>query len=323
MKERHFGDAREPNIRLRIRTQLWRRSLLPLILLMPLVAACGDDETAPGPADPSTGTVTMQLGDRPFRLYVPGSYTSTQPVPLVVGLHGYTSNSAEMESYFELAAQAELRGFLYAMPDGSLDRGGDQFWNATNACCDIFRTGVDDSTYLSQLIETVKRSYAVDATRVYLIGHSNGGYMSHRMACDHADQITAIVSLAGVTWTDPTRCAPSRPVSVLQIHGTKDEVVAYVGGAFDAGTVYPGAEETAARWREMNGCTEVADTTTPAKDLDNQVAGTETAVTVYKDGCGNGTRVELWRMEGSRHVPALSDAFAPAVIDFFYTSVSS
>jgi polyhydroxybutyrate depolymerase len=306
-----------------IRTQSWRRGFLPLILLMPLAAACGDVGTTPEPADPSTEIVTVQLGDRPFRLYVPSSYISTQPVPLVVGLHGYTSHSAEMESYFKLVAQAELRGFLYAMPDGTADRGGDQFWNATNACCDIHRTGVDDATYLSHLIETLKQSYAVDATRVYLIGHSNGGYMSHRMACDHADQITAIASLAGVTWTDPTRCAPSRPVSVLQIHGTTDDVVAYAGGAFDAGTAYPGAEETVARWRDMNGCTDVADTTVPAKDLDNDVAGAETVVIAYTDSCGNGTRVELWSMKGSEHVPALSDAFTPAVIDFFYASASS
>jgi polyhydroxybutyrate depolymerase len=312
------------NGRHRPRTQLWLRSLLPLMLiLMPLAAACGDNSTTPRPSAPADATVTVQLGDRPFRLYVPRSYTSAQPVPLVVGLHGYTSHSAQMESYFKLAEQARQRGFLYAMPDGTVDRRGDQFWNATNACCDISRTGVDDSTYLSQLIDKVKQSYAVDAGRVYLIGHSNGGYMSHRMACDHADQITAIASLAGVVWNDPSRCAPSRPVSVLQIHGTTDGVVAYAGGAFGASTVYPGTEETVARWRDMNGCTDVADTTVPAKDLDNDVAGAETVVIAYTDSCGNGTRVELWSMKGSEHVPALSDAFTPAVIDFFYASASS
>ena len=62
---------------------------------------------------------------------------------------------------------------------------------------------MDDSAYLSALIDQIKGTYAVDARRVYLVGHSNGGYMAYRMACDHADQLTAIVSLAGSTWQRP------------------------------------------------------------------------------------------------------------------------
>ncbi len=302
------------------RNRSWRRMVAPvLLLLIPLAAACGDDEAPPGPSEPGTGMVSVQLGDRPFELYVPTSYDSAQPVPLLIGLHGYTSYSAELENYFGIVDQAEQRGFLYALPDGTEDRRGDQFWNATNACCDIYGSGVDDSAYLSQVIETVKGSYSVDADRIFLIGHSNGGYMSHRMACDHADQITAIASLAGIVWSDPARCTPSRPVSVLQIHGTADETVAYTGGSFGGGLSYPSAEETVAQWRDHNGCTDVADTTAPPLDLDLAVAGAETAVTKYADGCGEGSRVELWRIDGGRHVPALSDAFTPAVIDFFFS----
>jgi polyhydroxybutyrate depolymerase len=303
------------------RIALWRVVIL-VVTALPLAAACGDDEPAPGPTAPSTGTVTVELGDRPFRLFVPSSYTEVRPVALVIGLHGYTSDSAEMESYFRLAEQAEQRGFLYARPEGTLDRRQDQFWNATNACCNFYGSGVDDSTYLSQVIDEVKRSYAVDADQVFLIGHSNGGYMSHRMACDHADQITAIASLAGVVWADPARCEPSRPVNVLQIHGTADTLVSY-GGASLGASPFPGAEATVAQWRELNGCADVTGTTGTAMDLDSAVAGPETAVTVYTEGCGGGTRVELWRMDGSGHVPTLTAAFTPTVLDFFFDSVPS
>ena len=300
-------------------------AVVALVALLPLAAACAKDETPdpePTTAPTDLDTVTLEVDGRPFRLYVPSSYDGATPAPLVIGLHGYTSHSAELESYFRLAPHAEERGFLYALPDGTTDRGGDQFWNATNACCDLYGSGVDDSTYLSNLIEHVKASYAVDADRVFLVGHSNGGYMSHRRACEHADQITAIASLAGVLWADPSRCRPSRPVSVLQIHGTADEIVDYRGGVFSGGRAYPGAEETVAQWRALNGCSEAADTSTPPLDLDDAVREAETVVTVYADGCRDGSRVALWSMEGSYHVPRLNDAFAPAVLDFLFESAA-
>jgi polyhydroxybutyrate depolymerase len=301
-------------------------AVLALATLLPVAVACTRAETptpestpTPSPAQAEAGLreVTLEVDGRPFRLYVPNSYDEATPVPLVIGLHGYTSHSAELESYFKFAPHAAQRGFLYALPDGTTDQRGDQFWNATNACCDLYGSGVDDSTYLSNLIERVKESYSVDADRVFLVGHSNGGYMSHRMACEHADQITAIASLAGVIWADPMRCRPSRPVSVLQIHGTADETVHYRGGVFSGGRVYPGAEDTVAQWQALNGCTGEPDTSAPPLDLDDAVREAETVVTVYAEGCRDGSRVVLWTMEGSYHVPKLNDAFAPAVLDFF------
>jgi polyhydroxybutyrate depolymerase len=297
---------------------------LTLVALLPVAVACTSDETpTPRPTysvDLTVETVTLEVDGRPLRLYVPTSYDEATPAPLVVGLHGYTSHSAELEAYFRFAPHAERLGFLYALPDGTTDRRGNQFWNATNACCDLYGSEVDDSTYLSHLIERIKESYSVDPNRVFFVGHSNGGYMSHRMACEHADQVTAIASLAGVLWADPLRCQPSRPVSVLQIHGTADEVVNYRGGVFSGGRIYPGAEETVAQWRSLNGCSAEADTSRPRLDLDDAVREAETVVTVYADECRDGSRVVLWSMEGSYHVPKLNDAFAPAVLDFLFES---
>jgi polyhydroxybutyrate depolymerase len=297
------------------------RPLLPLLLSLLLlpVAACSDDDPTPVPSSSAaidtsaTGEQTVRLGDRPFRLYVPTSYDAAQPLPLVLGLHGFTSRSAELNLYFGLSNEAEERGFLLALPDGTADSSGRQFWNATDFCCDLGHSNVDDSAYLSELISLVEQSYEVSA--VFLIGHSNGGFMSHRMACEHADQVTAIATLAGVLWTDPGRCTPSQAVSVLHMHGTADATIAYAGASG-----YPSAEETVARWRSMDGCTEVADTTAPARDLDGIATGDETTVVTYADGCHDGVTVQLWRMVGSRHVPAPTADFTPAILDFLYAS---
>ena len=119
---------------------------------------------------------------------------------------------------------AEARGFLYCYPDGTIDRWGNRFWNATDACCDFGNTGVDDAGYLRALIEEIARRFAVDRKRIYLVGHSNGGFMAYRMACQSADLIAGIASLAGTTFLDPSRCAPSEPVNILHIHGTADDI---------------------------------------------------------------------------------------------------
>ncbi|MBB5868473.1 polyhydroxybutyrate depolymerase [Allocatelliglobosispora scoriae] len=290
-------------------------------LVLPLLAACG---SASGPAAPTVApgsTVTVDLDGRPFQLHVPRAYDPTTRLPLVVLLHGYESSAALHEEYFKLAGESERRGFLYAMPDGTTDRSGKRFWNATAACCDFYGTGVDDSAYLSRLLDTIAASYSVDSRRVYLIGHSNGGFMAYRMACEHAKQITAIASLAGMATDDPGQCRPERPVSILHIHGTADQTIKY-GGGTNVGDPYPSVDTTVSGWRRRDGCDDRPETSAAPLDLDSDRPGPETAVTVYAAGCRDGTRVAVWSIEDGGHMPRLTASFTPAVLDFLLAQVS-
>jgi polyhydroxybutyrate depolymerase len=288
------------------------RIALVVLLLLPCVSACGGKPSTDAAAG---STVTVDLGDRPFRLHIPKQYHGSGRMPLVVVLHGYTSSAAMADGYFKLTAESDRRGFLYAMPDGTRDPDGNRFWNATDACCDFHRTGVDDSGYLHRLLDTVRSRYSVDPGRVYLIGHSNGAFMAYRMACEHADEITAVVSLAGAAPDDPARCTPARPVSVVQIHGTADGTIYFDGGT-NAGQPYPSAAATVGRWRHLDGCADQATASVPPLDLVSDLPGPETTVTSYQAGCRAGTRVELWSIAGGGHVPALTANFTPAVLDF-------
>ena len=139
----------------------------------------------------------MVGGDRPVTVHVPVSYSAAKPAPLLIMLHGYGSSGLEHEDYFHLGSAADARGVIYAHPDGTMDSDGAPFWNATDACCDFDGTGVDDSDYLGALVASIKATVNVDPKQVFFIGHSNGGFMSYRMACDHADLVAGIVSLAG------------------------------------------------------------------------------------------------------------------------------
>jgi polyhydroxybutyrate depolymerase len=255
-------------------------------------------------------------GDRPVTVHVPPGYDGSKAVPLVVLLHGYGASGALQEAYFQLKKLADANGFLYVHPDGTQDAGGKRFWAASDACCDFGKKGVDDSAYLKGVVDDIKAAYKVDPKRVFFIGHSNGGFMSYRMACDHAPMVAAMVSLAGAMPKDPTMCKASEPVSVLQIHGDKDETVLYQGGTFAASAAYPGAPASIDQWLTIDGCASTADTSPAPLDLEGSLTGDETTIARYASGCKPGGHAELWTIKNGGHIPALSPSFAPKVIEF-------
>jgi polyhydroxybutyrate depolymerase len=257
-------------------------------------------------------------GDRPVTVHVPPSYDRSRPAPLLIVLHGYTGSGLGQETYFGLQREAELRGFVTAYPDGTVDSNGGRFWNATDACCNFDRADVDDVAYLDGVITAVQAAVTVDPHRISFAGHSNGGFMSYRMACARADRIAAIVSLAGATLAKSADCRPSDPVAVLQIHGTADDTIAFAGGTID-GFPYPGAEETVATWASYDGCAAAASSVDQRVDVDAELqdAGQPAETTVKRwTGCKPGGAVELWTIPGGGHVPAISSAFGAAVLDF-------
>jgi polyhydroxybutyrate depolymerase len=298
----------------------WRaaRVMTAAAAVMVTLACSSTDTPSPSsdtpPVMPASGTGTVELGGRPVTVHVPDSYDPARPAPLVVALHGYTSDAKELETYLRLTPESDRRGFVYAYPEGSTDDRGDRFWNATDACCAFSSPEPDDSRYLGELISTIQGSYRIDRARVYLIGHSNGGFMAFRMACDHADQITAIVSLNGASWNDAARCRPSEPVSLLAIHSSTDETVAFDGGVID-GAAYPSAATTVAQWLGYNRCAE-AGRDAPALDLVTDLPAAETSVRTYVQGCAGGSTVQAWTINSGTHVPQLGPAFAAAVTDF-------
>lgn len=265
-----------------------------------------------GQATPAKSKLVV---DRPYDLVVPRGYDGSRPIPLLIVLHGYGATGFLQSIYFQLGRVADAENFLYAYPDGTLDASGRHFWNATDACCNFGKLPVDDVSYLSAVIEDVAANHRVDRKRIFVAGHSNGGFMSHRLACDLSTRIAGIVSLAGAQWKDPMRCQPSAPIAVLQVHGDADDTVNYEGGnTGPAGAEYPSAHDTVATWARFNGCQSQLEPTGMVLDLDAGVAGAETRVERYR-GCRGGA-VELWTIQGGGHVPVLQPSFAETIYAF-------
>jgi polyhydroxybutyrate depolymerase len=267
-----------------------------------------DAARADGAASASDAAMTPDaatlLAMRPYQFHAPFNYDPKTPAPLVVMFHGYGATALEQEYYFQLVPASETHGFLYAYADGTLDKTNERFWNADDACCDLYHAGVDDVAYFDAIVGDVKAKYNVDPKRIYVVGHSNGGFMSHRLACDRASTVAAIVSLAGAVWNDPQKCAPSAHVSIAEVHGDADTTIVYAGGSTPEGT-YPGAQTTVATWASKNGCTGALAPTSSTLDLDTVLPGAETNVQAYA-GCPAGIGVELWTIQGGSHIPTLA-----------------
>jgi polyhydroxybutyrate depolymerase len=257
---------------------------------------------------------------RPYDVIVPTKYTAGTPTPLVILLHGFGFDGSVQNAYFGMQPLAEERGFLYVHPDGTKNQLDKRFWNATDACCG-FGSKVDDVGYLTSIIDQVSAKYTVDPKRVFLIGHSNGAFMSYRMACDRAGRIAAIASLAGDTWLDPTKCAPSEPVSVLQVQGTADETISYTGGDI-LGAKFPGAEQSVATWAEYDHCSARTAPGTAQFDYDSNLVGAETTTKSFT-GCPKGIDVALWTINGGPHIPSIAigkgaPPLISAMLDFLF-----
>lgn len=285
------------------------------------IAACGssDSSGAASASDASTGadgTTTSTDGGaasdgslvaaRPYNFKVPSGYDKSKATPLVIMLHGYSASGLLEEAYFQLAATSDAQTFLYAYPDGTRDPQNNLFWNADDACCDFYSIAVDDVAYVNAIIDDVETKYNVDPKRIFVVGHSNGAFMSHRLACDSSDRIAAIAALAGEVWNDASKCQPSSKISVLDIHGTADPTILYDGGIAAPGfPPYPPELQTMSTWAAKNGCTGALTATGTTLDLESTLPGNETIESAYT-GCPSGVDVKLWTIQGGSHVPSLN-----------------
>jgi polyhydroxybutyrate depolymerase len=262
-------------------------------------------------------------GQRPVTVHVPPGYQKGSPVPLLVLLHGHSSDAAAVDDYFHLRPVLDERGVLYVVPNGMRDHAGDRFWDATDACCDFYNSGVDDSGYLEDLIHQAQDRYSVDPRRIFVVGHSNGGFMAYRMACDHSDTVAAIVSVAGAMYDDVRRCSATEPVSVLHVHGSGDTVVPYQGGTIN-GVKVPSATTTVRDWATVDGCALSPatagrlDVATDANEPSGSspLPGAETRVLTFHQKCKAGSEVQLWTVQGAGHAPAFAVGFARNLVDF-------
>lgn len=223
---------------------------------------------------------------RTYSFYVPASYQASQAVPLVLNLHGYTSNGSQQNLYTNFKAIADTAGFIVVHPDGTYDLSNNRFWNFG-----IFGASVNDLGFLEALIDTISNQYSINPNRVYSCGMSNGGYMSYYLACN-STRFAAVGSVTGSMSNEMyNTCSSQTPV--IQIHGTTDPTVPYNGNATSKAI-----EDVVAFWVNQNQCNTQAIVT--AVPDNNPSDGATADHYLYNNGV-NGNTVEFFKVTNGGH----------------------
>lgn len=236
--------------------------------------------------------------ERHYRLYKPNNL-QTRPA-LVLALHGGGGTARYMERHSGFTKLADRDGFLVVFPEGV-----EKQWNdgREGEFTTAHKDKVDDVGFLTALVAQLSEQYQVDSEKVFATGISNGGFMSSRLAAEASQTFRAIAPVvAGIPASWAGRMQLQRPVSVMILQGTDDPLVPYHGGYVQVGKKKRGRMlstlEAVEKWRSLNGCPRQPQVET-LPDLDPNDGCTITRFRYH--GGREGSRVELWRVDGGGH----------------------
>lgn len=239
---------------------------------------------------PGNSDKTLSVGgsNRSYTLHVPSTYNGTKAVPLVLDFHGLGGNGKDESSSSPYPAQTDPDGVIMAFPTGLAGPGGNA-WNVGPCCV----KNTDDVAFAKALVTEIEKTACIDTKRVYAVGFSMGGGMSHYLACHAADVFAAVAPAAfDLLKENVDDCKPARPISEITFRSTNDNVVNYAGGASMAVQGMPitflGAKGTFQKWAQINQCTGAAS----AEDANG--------CATYA-GCPSGVEVTLCTKQGGSH----------------------
>jgi polyhydroxybutyrate depolymerase len=242
--------------------------------------------TCTGKTKPDADTTwTIMSGGiaRVVNVHVPGGYDPSRGTALVLNFHGFTSDAPQEALLSLMNDKAENAGFIVMYPYGT---GSPLSWNAGACCGTAASDGIDDIQFVRDILDKAQTDLCIDPSRVYATGMSNGGFLSHRIGCELADRFAAIAPVAGVLGIDS--CAPSRPVPVIEFHGTDDTLVPWDGSE---SLGFPPVMDTFHGWAHRDGCT--------GEPAQTYAHGDATCQTY--DHCDAGAEVTLCTIDGGGH----------------------
>jgi polyhydroxybutyrate depolymerase len=268
------------------------------------------------------GTLRIAGSERTYRLYLP-RHLPDRPVPLFIGLYGGLGWGDQFATTNHIEGLAESNGFIVVHPDGTKLAGGPLaernggrggVWNGGICCGVASRSDADDVGFIAALIDQLEADHDIDPHRVFAFGHSNGGIMSYRLACELADRIVGIGVVAGTLGIDP--CDPVQPVSVMHVHGTADDNLPLAGGVGTdslAGVDFPPPRDGFDTLATADGCAIATQTT-------------EGAITISRrQPCDDGSAAVFVTIAGAPHAwpggtPRVQPASGPAYADYDATT---
>jgi len=208
-----------------------------------------------------TDSIPLQGFQRKYITHLPPSFSPTDTIPLVIVLHGGSGDALSVQNFTMMNPVSNANGFLTVYPEGigPVSGGGFSWADGRGTSADSMM--VDDVGFLTQLIDTLKVNYPIDAERVYLRGFSNGAFMTQLLACDANEDFAAIASLGSTMDTALfSRCQPGRLLPTLILTATLDPFVPYNGGPMNGNvTDIVSTDALVQFWQQINNCQTVLD----------------------------------------------------------------
>jgi polyhydroxybutyrate depolymerase len=273
--------------------------LLCVLVWQPAFAAL-----APGDYDVA---LTHQSLRRNYLVHVPPQAAQGRPLPLVLSFHGAGSTAEVMKSYTRMDRAADRDGYIAVYPNGSSGFQGRYLtWNAGKCCGPAAMLQVDDVGFALAVLDDIAGRAAVDKSRIYATGLSNGSMMAYRLAAEASDRIAAVAGVAGTM--SLARFAPKRPMPVMHIHSRQDPIARWDGGfgppstLFDTRMFNTPVEDFLRTWLDFDGCPvkpAVVDTVEGKAGTPDE--GQSAIRRVYRP-CRQGVEVVLWQLSGAGHV---------------------
>ncbi len=241
--------------------------------------------------------------ERKYLINIPSSYSDNENFPLVLVLHGGGGSAQTIKEKSNFDRVSEEENFIVVYPDGT---GRNNYflhtWNWGYTSTYASKNNIDDVSFLNQLIGHLEQEYNIVDGKILMTGHSNGAKMTYRFGAEYPKKLSGIAPVSGSIggkedensplYTIPE---PTRPLSVIHIHGKKDEYVPYNGGKGKSilGVRYDlSAEESVMFWIKNNNCSK---TPIIEKSKNNLIE-----LKKYKDGKEN-TKVSLITINNAGH----------------------
>ncbi|MFT4779406.1 MAG: polyhydroxybutyrate depolymerase [Flavobacteriales bacterium] len=236
------------------------------------------------------------LGNREYIYYHASS--ALPNCPLVLVCHGYGGTAQGIMDYSEFNALAEEFGFAVCYPQGTLDGSNTPFFNVGYD----FQNNetVDDVAFVENLVASLQSMYSLSGEDVFCTGMSNGGDFSYMLACQASETFKGVAPVAGMIMQDiMDSCNPVNEVSILEIHGTQDNVTYWQGDPNnnDGWGAYPSIPNTISFFTNLFGLTTLNSNTFPNIDPSDGSTVSSDQHTEF----GSCTQVWLYTVNGGGH----------------------
>ena len=187
-------------------------ALFGLIVLWLAGLACGRN-SSPLPSHTYTPgnhheTLTVDERERVYIVHVPPQVEENSPLPLIIVLHGSYGSGRKMQLGLGFDELADERGFLVAYPDAF----DGMRWNDGRGTLASSDEGVDDVAFIRAMVAAIESKAAVDTSRIFVTGASNGGMMAYGWGCEAAAVLAGMAQVIG-NLPEPAddSCSPSVP----------------------------------------------------------------------------------------------------------------